>query len=86
MFQKHRAGKKKKDSEISVGKGNWDLLLLSPVYGNDYCNIVSSKITHYCTNVMVYNKLGRNLLKIWKINVASIIGNETRPLAHSKIP
>lgn len=57
-------GKKKKDSEISVGKVNWDLLLLCPVYGNDYCNTVSSKITHCCTNLMVYNKLGRNLLKV----------------------
>lgn len=53
--------KKKKDSEISVGKVNWDLLLLRPVYGNDYCNIVSSKSTHCCTNLMVYSKLGRNL-------------------------
>ena len=54
----------KKDSEISVGKVNWDFLLLSPVHGNDYFNVVSLKITHCCTNLIVHDKLGRNLLKV----------------------
>lgn len=53
-----------KDSEIPAGKVAWDFLLLSPVYGNDYCNIISLKITRCCTNLILHDKLGRTLLRI----------------------
>lgn len=60
-------GDQVEEFEISAGRV-LGFPAAGPVYGNNYCDIVSSKITP-CTSLILHDKLDRNVLKIWKINV-----------------